>query len=103
MPLSANDAGKRLQRGSSPNRHIAINDVAKAYGSGARAIVAIESITLDIERGEFVSILGPSGCGKSTLLMMMAGLVSPTRGSIEVDAKPVTKPLTDIGIAFQQD
>jgi NitT/TauT family transport system ATP-binding protein len=103
MPSSASDARNQAQRGFSPDRHIVLNDVAKAYGSGRRAIVAIESITLDIKRGEFVSILGPSGCGKSTLLMMMAGLVPPTRGSIEVDARPVMKPLTDIGIAFQQD
>ena len=85
------------------NPHIALHDVAKAYGKGNRAISAIESITLDIGRGEFLSILGPSGCGKSTLLMMMAGLVAPSRGSIEVAQRPVTKPLTDIGIAFQQD
>jgi NitT/TauT family transport system ATP-binding protein len=86
-----------------PQRHIILNDVAKTYGKGNHAIVAIDSATLDVGRGEFLSILGPSGCGKSTLLMMMAGLVSPTRGSIEVDERPVTKPLTDIGIAFQQD
>ena len=60
-------------------------------------------MTLDIARGEFLSILGPSGCGKSTLLMMIAGLVAPSRGQIEVAQRPVTKPLTDIGIAFQQD
>jgi NitT/TauT family transport system ATP-binding protein len=100
MPSSASDAGNHA---SCPTRHIVLNDVAKAYGRGRGEIVAIQSITLDIERGEFVSILGPSGCGKSTLLLMMAGLVPPTRGSIEVDEKPVTKPLTDIGIAFQQD
>jgi NitT/TauT family transport system ATP-binding protein len=85
------------------NRHIALVRVSKAYGKGGGAIPAIESITLDIARGEFLSILGPSGCGKSTLLMMMAGLVQPSGGSIEVEGKRVTKPLTDIGIAFQQD
>jgi len=84
-------------------RHIAIAGVAKSYGKGKSAISAIESITLDIARGEFLSILGPSGCGKSTLLMMMAGLVQPSRGTIEVGERRVTGPLTDIGIAFQQD
>lgn len=86
-----------------PDRHIAIKAVAKAYGKGNNAIVAIESVTLDIARGEFLSILGPSGCGKSTLLMMIAGLVPPSQGSIEVGQRAVTAPLTDIGIAFQQD
>ncbi len=85
------------------NPHITLKEVAKAYGRGSNAIVAIENVTLDIARGEFLSILGPSGCGKSTLLMMIAGLVSPTRGSIEVEQCAVTAPLTDIGIAFQQD
>jgi NitT/TauT family transport system ATP-binding protein len=89
--------------GLQQSRHIVVKDIAKVYGKGNRAVAAIDTITLDVARGEFLSILGPSGCGKSTLLMMMAGLVSPTRGSIEVDERPVTKPLTDIGIAFQQD
>lgn len=82
-----------------PSRHIGLTGIAKSYG----AIPAIENITLDIARGEFLSILGPSGCGKSTLLMMMAGLVQPSSGTIEVEKRRVTKPLTDIGIAFQQD
>ena|ERR1051325_6818792 len=85
------------------SRHIALVQVAKSYGKGRSAIPAIESITLDIARGEFLSILGPSGCGKSTLLMMLAGLVPPSSGTIEVEERRVTKPLTDIGIAFQQD
>lgn len=66
-------------------------------------MVAIENVSLDIARGEFLSILGPSGCGKSTLLMMMAGLVSPSSGSVEVAQKRVKNAVTDIGIAFQQD
>jgi NitT/TauT family transport system ATP-binding protein len=91
------------QRSPRPDSHIALKDVVKAYGKGSKAIPAIESVTLDIARGEFLSILGPSGCGKSTLLMMIAGLVPPSRGVIEVAQRPVTEPLTDIGIAFQQD
>ena len=87
----------------SQSRHIALARVAKDYGRGKSAIPAVESITIDIARGEFLSILGPSGCGKSTLLMMIAGLVQPTGGTIEVEQRRVTKPLTDIGIAFQQD
>ncbi len=86
-----------------PESHIALKDVGKAYGSGRKAIPALEGVTLGIARGEFLSILGPSGCGKSTLLMMIAGLVAPSRGVIEVAQRPVAEPLTDIGIAFQQD
>jgi NitT/TauT family transport system ATP-binding protein len=97
------EAAPRTSATQRQRRHIALIEVAKAYGRGRNAVPAIESITLDIARGEFLSILGPSGCGKSTLLMMMAGLVPPTSGSIEVEQQRVTKPLTDIGIAFQQD
>jgi NitT/TauT family transport system ATP-binding protein len=93
----------RTQSPTAPHPHIALWDVAKAYGKGVKAISAVESVTLEIAQGELLSILGPSGCGKSTLLMMIAGLVPPTRGTIEVEQRPVTEPLTDIGIAFQQD
>jgi NitT/TauT family transport system ATP-binding protein len=96
-------AGSRTAEMQRQSRHIALAGVAKSYGKGKRAIPAIESITLDIARGEFLSILGPSGCGKSTLLMMMAGLVQPSSGTIAVGGRRVTRPLTDIGIAFQQD
>jgi NitT/TauT family transport system ATP-binding protein len=94
---------RRTETLTIPDYHIALKGVGKAYGRGDGAIAAIESLTLEIARGEFLSILGPSGCGKSTLLMMIAGLVPPTRGSIEVERRVVAAPLTDIGIAFQQD
>jgi NitT/TauT family transport system ATP-binding protein len=58
---------------------------------------------MDVARSEFVSILGPSGCGKSTLLMIVAGLISATRGVLQVGGRVVSGPLTDVGIVFQQD
>jgi NitT/TauT family transport system ATP-binding protein len=80
-------------------RHIALQNVCKTYG-GRAGISVLENISLDINRGEFLSILGPSGCGKSTLLMMIAGLVRPSKGTLEVNGSPVVAPLTDVGIAF---
>ena len=60
---------------------IRIRQLTKRFGD----FVAVDHIDLDIKRGELFSILGSSGCGKSTLLRMMAGLESPTSGSIEID------------------
>jgi len=45
---------------------------------------AIENVDLDLETGEFVSIVGPTGCGKSTILNVAAGLISPSKGSVKV-------------------
>jgi NitT/TauT family transport system ATP-binding protein len=45
-----------------------------AYGRGAAAVKAIEDVTLDIQRGEFIAVVGPSGCGKSSLMKLISGL-----------------------------
>lgn len=63
---------------------------------------ALRDVSFDVARHEFVSILGPSGCGKSTLLRMIAGLLKPTSGSVDVFGLPVTAPRDDIGIVFQK-
>ena len=64
--------------------------------------VAVENVTLDIQKGEFVSIVGPSGCGKSTLLDLIAGLTKPSVGEILLNGKIITGPGLDRGIVFQQ-
>lgn len=81
---------------------IEIRDVTKVFGEeSAKPFEALKSISASIEAGEFVSVVGPSGCGKSTLMLMVAGLLSRSSGSIEVGGAEVTKPITDVGIAFQ--
>ncbi|QPC42628.1 ABC transporter ATP-binding protein [Kaustia mangrovi] len=79
---------------------IAIRDVRKTYGD----FVALGSIDLDIEAGEFLTLLGPSGSGKTTLLMIMAGFIRPDRGSIKVAGREIlrTPPhKRNIGMVFQ--
>lgn len=61
--------------------HIRIDDVTKSFG----AFSALRSVTLDVPRGSFTTLLGPSGCGKTTLLRLLAGFDEPDSGSIRID------------------
>jgi NitT/TauT family transport system ATP-binding protein len=70
-------------------------------GSEAGLVRALQDISLEVNSGEFVSILGPSGCGKSTLLSIIAGLAKPTKGVVRVGGQVVDKPQTDLGLVFQ--
>jgi NitT/TauT family transport system ATP-binding protein len=63
--------------------------------------LAVADFSLDLSPGEFVCIVGPSGCGKSTVLNMIAGLDTPSAGSIEMDGRAVTGPGADRGVMFQ--
>lgn len=64
-------------------------DIEKIYQTSTIETTALNRINLTINRGEFVTIMGPSGCGKSTLLSLMGLLDEPTRGTVEVDGRPV--------------
>jgi len=81
---------------------IALRRVSKRFQSRKGEVHAVDGVSLTVGSGEFVSILGPSGCGKSTLLNMIAGLMPITAGAIEVLGKPVTGPVRDLGVVFQQ-
>jgi NitT/TauT family transport system ATP-binding protein len=80
---------------------VSVSGVRKTYFARQSPIHAVASASVDVARGEFVSLLGPSGCGKSTLLMMIAGLEKPTAGSIRLLGSDVVAPRRDIGIIFQ--
>jgi len=72
-----------------------------AYGRGAAAVKAIEEVSLDIARGEFIAVVGPSGCGKSSLMRLISGLHPVASGALTVEGKPVSGPLRSVGMAFQ--
>ncbi|MDH3218722.1 MAG: ABC transporter ATP-binding protein [Gammaproteobacteria bacterium] len=79
---------------------LVLKNISKRYGP----VAAVEDFSLDVEKGEFISLLGPSGCGKTTTLQMIAGFEEPTAGSISVDGRDMTSVppnARDIGIVFQ--
>ena len=67
----------------------------------AKQQFAVEDISIQIKKGEFVAIVGPSGCGKSTFMKLTTGLKMPSRGRITIGGEPVTGPLKITGMAFQ--
>uniref|UniRef100_UPI0013D725E6 ATP-binding cassette domain-containing protein n=1 Tax=Klebsiella pneumoniae TaxID=573 RepID=UPI0013D725E6 len=64
---------------------LGIRGLVKRFG----AFTALDTVDLDVARGEFVCFLGPSGCGKTTLLNIISGLVVPTRGQLKFDGRDV--------------
>lgn len=63
---------------------------------------ALDRLNLDIQPGEFVTVVGPSGCGKTTLLKILAGFIEPGQGLASVNGEPITKPGPDRGVVFQE-
>lgn len=84
-----------------------INSIAGASITGKNVtqrfgpFTAIQDVSFHVEAGEFVSLIGPSGCGKSTLMQLCSGLTKPYAGDILINGEKLSKPLTDIGIVFQ--
>ena len=70
---------------------IEIKKLKKTYESGEECVMALSDIDLNIEKGDFISVMGPSGSGKSTLLTILGGLNHPTRGDVVVDDIPIYK------------
>jgi NitT/TauT family transport system ATP-binding protein len=81
---------------------IDVRDVGVIFGADtSNQVVAVNDVNLNVQPGEFVSLIGPSGCGKSTILSIVAGFQKPTSGEAVVDGKPITKPSSERGVVFQ--
>jgi len=84
--------------------------LTKIYRRGAEEIVPLRALDLDIARGAYISLMGPSGSGKTTLLNLLAGIDSPTSGSLEIGGRDIARMsrdalaawrATEVGIIFQ--
>ena len=78
-----------------------IDHVAKTFKRGNIESNVLKDITLDVAKGEYVTIIGHSGCGKSTLLNIVAGLVSATEGGVILEGHEVNEPGPDRAVVFQ--
>jgi sulfonate transport system ATP-binding protein len=79
-----------------------INHLDKSFEKGNEKIHVLHDIDLQVERGEFITIIGPSGCGKSTLLKAIAGLDTEYSGEIKLDGEKVTGASLNQGFIFQE-
>lgn len=82
---------------------VTIQSVNKVFGKAPNQTVALQDINLEIQQGEFISLIGPSGCGKSTLLRIIGDLISPSNGNVLVNSKSAAQARLDrdYGIVFQ--
>ncbi len=79
-----------------------LRNIDMIFGSSRSQVQAVKDVSLNVQPGEFVSLIGPSGCGKSSLLGILAGFTRPTRGTATLNGIPIKKPGSDRGVVFQQ-
>jgi NitT/TauT family transport system ATP-binding protein len=83
---------------------VSLDGVSHRYGgiaAGPEGVLAVQDLSLAIQKGEFAAVVGPSGCGKSTLMKLATGLQFPFAGHVRVAGSAVNRPLKIAGMAFQ--
>src|SRR5262245_48199830 len=84
---------------------ILVDDVSHVYPSvdgSARGVSAVRDVSFRVKPTETCVIVGPSGCGKSTLLRIIAGLLTPTAGTVTINRAPVSGPSSNAAVVFQE-
>jgi NitT/TauT family transport system ATP-binding protein len=80
---------------------LALREVSHRFDLEGQPLPVLDRVNLQVGRGEFVALLGPSGCGKSTLLRLVAGLDTPTTGSLQTEGKEIEAPHPSRVVVFQ--
>ena len=96
-------APARVASGTATGFSVSCRDVTVRFFTDRRSVTALQDVSLDIRDGEFLTLLGPSGCGKSTFLRVVADLIAPTAGSLQVlgVTPEAARIRRDIGFVFQ--
>lgn len=81
---------------------LSLKNIGKRFFARERVIDAVQGISLDVTKGEFLTMVGPSGCGKSTILNIVAGLMRPTEGTVELDGRSLHGVTREVGYVTQQ-
>ena len=79
-----------------------VSALSKTFGTGDRAVRAIDDLTFEVDPGEFLCIVGPSGCGKTTLLKCLSGLLRPTSGAAYLEGSLIEKSPDGLALVFQE-
>ena len=79
---------------------VSLDGVDLMYG-GVGGTLAVQGLSMQVDKGEFAAVVGPSGCGKSTLMKLATGLVRPSAGAVSVAGQTVSGPVSMAGMAFQ--
>ena len=80
---------------------VEIQDLTKRFDTAGESRLVLDSVSFGADAGEFVSVIGPSGCGKSTIFNVLAGLESPTAGSVRVGTRATeSEPATEVHTAY---
>jgi NitT/TauT family transport system ATP-binding protein len=101
--MRATNAKLRLASESIDEIDVVIKDVSMRFDTREGTVTAVDGMSFEIKRGEFVSIIGPSGCGKSTVFNVMGGLVGGYEGTVTVGGEKVSGPHPSIGMVFQEE
>lgn len=108
MNNAAHEAGRdemRLELNDAADKAppiVQARDLSMVYPNGDGGLHALDRVSFDVRRQEFLCVVGPSGCGKTTLLRLLGGLRKPTGGEIIFESAPLERPRRRIGFVFQE-